>query len=518
MDNRPNIVMVLTDDQGCWSLGSYGNKEVITPNIDKLAKNGMKFDNFYCTSPVCSPARASIMTGKMPSQHGVLDWLGGGAVNKEEFKDIKINYKKSLIYLTEQPENVDLLSDDDEITFEHTESYQRYMNFEKGDIDFLENQKTFAEILKDKGYKCGLSGKWHLGTARHAHAGFDFWEPIVKGGTNYMLSTIFKNGKVEVKNSYVTDLITNEALNFISQNKTDETFFLSVNYTAPHDPWIKEEQPKEILDLYENCKFESYPNEEPNPTQVAKRTRPKNDQQLNDFRQVYYTCITAMDIGVGKIVDQLEKDGKMDNTIIIFTSDNGMNMGHHGIWGKGNGTFPVNMFETSVKVPFIIYGKGVTNTTKDCKTLVSHYDLFPTILEIAGLPPEEISEHTKGLPGTSICPLLDGSNESIREEVVVYDEYGPTRMVRTETHKLIYRTPFGPHELYDLVNDPDERKNLIDNPEYQNIKHELYQKLSDWFYKYTTDKYDGRKFPVDGDGQMERLENYGTDKTVFKKF
>lgn len=515
---KPNIVLILTDDQGYWSLGSYGNKEVISPNLDRLAAEGIKFDNCYCTSPVCSPARASIMTGKMPSQHGVLDWLGGGAIDKKECRDLKINHKKSWIYLADQSQNREEIPEDEEITFEKTATYQRYMNFERGDIDFLEGQKTFAEILKDNGYSCGLSGKWHLGSARYPHKGFDFWEPIIKGGTNYRLGTFFKDGKPVIKEGYVTDLITDEALRFISDTDSEQPFFLSVNYNAPHDPWMREDQPEELLKLYEECEFSSYPDEPDNPTQVAKRTRPKSPEQLREFRQVYYACITGMDRGVGRIVERLEQEGKLDNTIIIFTADNGMNLGHHGIWGKGNGTFPINMYETSVKVPCIVYGKRFTGRTGDCRTLISHYDLFPTILDLAGISEEEISEYTKELPGTSILPVIDGSKEEIREDVVVYDEYGPTRMVRTREYKLIYRTPFGPHELYDLKKDPDERVNEIKNPEYQKVKEMLYQKLAGWFERYTVDKYDGRKYPVDGDGQMERLENYGTDKTVFKSF
>lgn len=515
---KPNIVLIITDDQGYWSLGAYGNREVISPNLDRLAREGIKFDNCYCTSPVCSPARASIMTGKMPSQHGVLDWLGGGAVKKEECREIRINHKKSWIYLADQSKSPEEIPEDEEISFEETATYQRYMNFEKGDIDFLEGQKTFAEILKEKGYRCGLAGKWHLGAARAPHKGFDFWEPLVKGGTNYSQGLFFQDGKPVIREGYVTDLITEDALRFISQNDGDQPFFISVNYNAPHDPWIREDQPEELLKLYEDCSFSSYPNEPDHPDQVAKRTRPQNEEQLREFRQIYYACITGMDRGVGRIVEQLESEGKLDDTIVIFTADNGMNMGHHGIWGKGNGTFPVNMYETSVKVPCIVYGKRFVKKNGDCKALISHYDLFPTILEAAGVKAEEREAYTRELPGTSILPVLEGGREEVREDVVVYDEYGPSRMVRTRDYKLIYRTPFGPHELYDLKKDPDERQNQIGNPEYQGIKKELYRKLSGWFENYSDPKYDGRQYPVDGDGQMERLENYGTVRTVFRSF
>lgn len=510
--------MILTDDQGYWSLGAYGNHEVISPNLDNLARQGMLFEHCYCTSPVCSPARASIMTGKMPSQHGVLDWLGGGAIEKTECKDIKINHKKSWIYLEDRNEDRDNIPENEEITYERTREYQRFMNFERGDINFLEGQKTFAEILNEQGYHCGLSGKWHLGSARNPHKGFEFWEPLIKGGTDYNLGLFFKDGKPIVKEGYVTDLITNEAIRFLENQSPKEPFFLSVNYNAPHDPWIREDQPEELVAVYADCPFESYPDEPLHKNQVERRNIPRTEEQLKEFRQVYYACITGMDRGVGRIIDSLEKGGFLDNTLIVFTSDNGMNMGHHGIWGKGNGTFPVNMYETSVKVPCIMYGKAWIKTPGVSEALISHYDFFPTFLELAGMTKDEIECYMENLPGESILPVLMGEVQQIREDVVVFDEYGPTRMIRSEEYKLIYRTPFGPHELFDLRKDPEERNNVIEKPEYQDIKKKLYQKMEQWFEKHTVEKYDGRHYPVDGDGQMERVEYYGTNKTVFRKF
>lgn len=516
--SKPNIVLILTDDQGTWSLGSYGNPEVITPNLDTLAEKGIRFDNFYCTSPVCSPARASVMTGKMPSQHGILDWLGGGAINKEEMRDLPIPYKRSLSKLAEQPENPDAIGDDEMTTFSMTESYQRYSLYELSHIDFLDKHKTFAEILNEHGYRCGLSGKWHLGSAKEPHRGFDFWEPIIKGGTNYDLGSFFKDGKPVIKDGYVTDLITEEALRFLDQTSDETPFFLSVNFNAPHDPWLPEEHPQEVLSLYDNCDLSYYPDEPRHPDQDPKRTQPKSEAQKRQYQQVYYTCVTAMDRCVGQIIEKLRQQNRIDNTLVLFLSDNGMNLGHHGIWGKGNGTFPVNMYETSVKVPFIAYGYGVENTQHDCQTLVSQYDIFPTILELAEIPQNEIDSYTQGLPGSSMLSLFSGTKTHIRDEVVVFDEYGPTRMVRTQTHKLIYRTPFGPHELYDLQKDPDERNNVIDDVAYACIKSQLFETLSDWFACFSCAQYDGRQFPVDGNGQLERLENYGTSKKVFRKF
>ena len=206
-----------------------------------------------------------------------------------------------------------------------------------------------------------------------------------------------------------------------------------------------------------------------------------------------------------------------ENTVVIFLADNGFNLGHHGVWGKGNGTFPMNMYESSVKVPCIIWGAGVKDHTVN-EALVSQYDLFPTILELADIEDEKTRKYMETLPGKSLTPILSGEKEKIREEVVVYEEYGPVRMIRNDRFKLVYRTPYGPHELYDLQSDPNEEQNLIASPKHREIRNHLFRQLEKWFEEYTDERYDGRKFPVMGDGQMERLEEFGTDKTVFKSF
>ena len=518
-DKKPNIVFILSDDQGAWSLGSYGNREIISPNLDCLAEEGMRFETFYCTSPVCSPARASILTGKMPSQHGILDWLGGGSVKKRDFEGIRINLKKSVPYLMKAPENVMNIADDEQIGFEETVSYQRYMSFEKEEIQYLKDHICYTEVLQKSGYECGLAGKWHLGDSAHPQKGFEFWEVIARGGTNYMLPEYIRHGRIKLEHEYVTDLITEDALSFIEEkSKKDVPFYLSVHYTAPHDPWEKQDQPEDIWNLYNECPFDSIPDEERHPWQAAFRTCPRNDEERKYYAQGYYTCITAMDKNIGRILELLKEKNLIDNTIIIFSSDNGFNLGHHGIWGKGNGTFPLNMYESSVKVPFIIYGKGQVLQGKLCRTLVSQYDIFPTLLELAGCSAAEIQDYMEQLPGRSFAGLLDGSKNAIRDEVVIYDEYGPVRMIRDERYKLVYRTPYGPHELYDLENDPQELSNLIDIPEYRNRKIEMYGRLKDWFERYTDERYDGTLYPVDGEGQMNRLEKYGTDSVVFRSF
>ena len=205
-----------------------------------------------------------------------------------------------------------------------------------------------------------------------------------------------------------------------------------------------------------------------------------------------------MDANVGRILDRLEADGLLDSTMIVFTSDNGSNMGHHGIVGKGNGTYPMNMYETSVKVPGIFAWPGHIPQGVVSQTMVSHYDFMPTLLEMCGVP----YQPKKELPGRSFARVLTGESDSFRDEVVVYDEYGPVRMIRTREWKLVHRYPDGPDELYDLVNDPGERDNRIDEPALQALRQAMQARLTHWFDCYVDPALDGSREDVRGGGQL----------------
>ncbi|MEG0294811.1 sulfatase-like hydrolase/transferase [Enterococcus sp.] len=512
---KPNILFILSDDQGSYTLGSYGNEEAITPNLDSLANEGMQFENFYCTSPVCSPARASILTGKMPSQHGIYDWLGGGSVNKEEYKDLPINHKRSLPYLMNKPENPEEISENETIPFSETESYQFFMPYEKGPIQFMDEHLTYTEILKQNGYTCGLSGKWHLGDSKTAQKGFDYWEVIARGGTNYMLPEYIRDGKIVLEEEYVTDIITNDAIKFIEQQSAEQPFYLSVHYTAPHDPWDQQDQPEDIWNLYNNCEFNQIPQEIKHKDQVKWSFFPKDKAERDYALQGYFTTLTAMDQSIGKLVESLKKQDLWENTVLFFMADNGFNLGHHGIWGKGNGTLPLNLFETSVKVPCIVVGPGVEKG-QISKTLVSQYDVFPTILELAQCDTKNLVDYLATLPGSSMVPLLSNDKEKIREKVVIFDEYGPARMIRQDDFKLIYRYPYGPHELYDLKNDPTEVSNLYYLPQYLDIRNKLNKELFDWFDEFGTGKYDASRLPINGSGQMGHIDQmFDSNQVVF---
>jgi arylsulfatase A-like enzyme len=472
---KPNIVFILSDDQGAWALGCSGNSEVITPNIDSLAHSGIRFNNFFCTSPVCSPARASILTGKIPSQHGVHDWIRKG----------NIDSPKGGLWGKDRP------------------------------VEYLQGHECYTDYLSEAGYECGISGKWHLGASHLPQKGFSSWNVYAFGGGEYFSYSMCVDGKVEDREKYVTDEITDGAVEFLdSRRENASPFYLSVHYTAPHSPWNEKNHPDEFLDLYRDCEFKSTPNLSVHPDQLS--SAPIGDTPHKRFENLtgYYAAITAMDKGVGKIIDKVKSIGEFENTLFIFTSDNGMNMGHHGVWGKGNGTFPLNMYDTSVKVPMIMSMPSALPKGEVEEGMFSQYDIMPTLLDYL-----EIKYDGAGKPGRSFAPLLRGEKISKEnEEVVIFDEYGPVRMIRTDKWKYVHRYPYGEHELYDLANDCDENFNLLAADPTEEIKqktNELRGRLESWFLKYTDKENDGRHFAVKGRGQLNTLSAIRNGEEVF---
>ena len=467
-EQRPNIVFILSDDQGAWAMGCAGNGDIRTPNLDRLAEDGVRFDEFYCASPVCSPARASIVTGKMPSCHGVLDWIEGGNVDTEKYPEMAGHPRFSR---KDQP------------------------------IEYLEGHKTYIEELATNGYVCGLSGKWHLGNNAEKKKGFEKWYTIGAGGcSHYFDPDICEDGVFSAPKRYITDLITEKAVEYIGEfSRQEKPFYLSVHYTAPHSPWEEEQHKKEYLDWYKDCSFTATPDLPVHPDQVASAPVGDTPEKRAENLRGYYAAISAMDAGIGTILSKLEQEGLSDNTIVIFTADNGMNMGHHGIWGKGNGTYPQNMYDTAIKVPLIIRMPGGKKGAV-CHQMASQYDFYPTMLELAGCSWEKEPMQ----PGKSIVSLIRQPEEEAPDRVVVFDEYSNTRMIRTKKWKYVDRYPDGPNQLFDMEKDPEELENLYGNSAYEGTVLELKAAMERWFDAYTKEENDGRKYKVTGSGQLDR--------------
>lgn len=418
---RPNVVMVMTDDHGAWATGCYGCKEMHTPNLDRLAAGGARFTRAFACTPVCSPSRMTYITGRLPSRHGVQDWL--------------------------RPED----------------------SFGPTSPRWLEGQTTYTEILARHGYTLGLCGKWHMGQDDHAQAGFTSWCTVPGGGGTYKDPEFVENGRHVKITGYKTDHVGDCAVDFLDRHHKDP-FYLLVPFYAPHTPYNY--QPERYRQFFTNSQFSCFPDTPMNPWQNAGLARLHGSR---DAKLAYSSLIAGMDANLGRILKRLEDLGVRNNTLVVFTADQGWCAGQHGVWGKGNGTWPFNMYEESLHVPLIWNHPGRIRAGVTPRPMVSSYDYFPTILEYLGID----APHDPARVGRSYAPFLHGKNPAWRNRL--YFEYEYVRGVRTENLKYIQRTKEWPSELYDLEADPGETKNRIDDPSYRKQREALQQDLTQFF-------------------------------------
>lgn len=418
---RTNVVMFMTDDHGAWALGCYGCRDMHTPNVDRLAAGGARFTNAFACTPVCSPSRMTYMTGLLPSHHGVQDWL----IAEDSYGPTSHRY--------------------------------------------LEGHTTYAELLAGAGYTLGLSGKWHMGEDDKAQSGFRYWNTVPGGGGTYKDPVFVENGERVPIHGYKTDHVGDCAIRFLDQYHRDP-FYLLVPFYAPHTPFNY--QPEEYRRYFDHSPFSCFPDLPMNPWQNRGLA---NLHGSRDAKQAYCSLIAGMDHNVGRILQRLEELGVRDNTLVVFTADQGWNAGHHGVWGKGNGTWPLNMYEQSLRVPLIWNHPGHIRPGLQPAPMVSSYDYFPAILEYLGVhaPPDPKRV------GRSYAPFLRGQTPAWRNRL--YFEYEYVRGIRTPNLKYIQRTKEWPSELYDLEADPGETKNVVNDPAYAAQRNALRADLTRFF-------------------------------------
>lgn len=440
----PNILVFLSDDHGRWLQQAYGNSEVKTPTMQRLAEQGVKFTQAYTTSPVCSPARASFFTGRMPSQHGIHDWI--------------------------------------------EERQAAYMH------PWLQGQTILPELLQEAGYRTGLVGKWHCGFERMPQRGFDFWFSYwVSQYPHTGTQNFSDNGRHIVAKGFQSPLLSEQAQNFLEQSGP-EPFFLFVGFTDTHSPHSA--MPVALLAEYEHATFRDIPKEKflsvHGVTQCPVSNR--RDVEEQKLRQ-YYAAASSIDHEMGKILDQLEALGKLDNTLVVYTSDHGLNAGHHGVWEKGNATIPQNFFEESIRVPCTVsWPAGGIGRNVESSLIVNHCDLFATLLDVAGVSLDNARLKKINSPGQSYLAQLRGlSDTPIREDVIC--EYGNARMIVCDQYKLILRYPFKNrvfgHELYDLRADPCETVNIFGQKLHTARIQLMSEKLHAFFRHYSDPLKDG---------------------------
>jgi arylsulfatase A-like enzyme len=438
---RPNVVLIVTDNQAAWTLGCYGNPDIRTRNIDRLAREGTLFERCYSSNAVCSPTRATLLTGLIPSQHGVHNYLSAGHPQLGP------------------------------------RAYCTIAEF-----------RSLPEILADAGYVCGLSGKWHLGDSLHPQEGFSYWVTMPHGHTTtFYNADVIEDGKQHQEPEYLTDFWTDHGIRFIEQNK-DRPFFLLLTYNGPYGLGESMSKParNRHAAYYADRDLKSFPREKMHPWLHANKRNFNNHVAM----QRYAAEISGVDDGVGRILDTLTKHKLDNNTLVIFTADQGLAGGHGGFWGMGDHTRPRTARDPMIHTPLIFRHPNHIAAGTRSDILVSNYDFLPTVLDYLDLKKQTPTNPL--LPGHSYAAALrddEGAN-AMKWNDVVYFEYEDTRAIRTPAWKFIRRHPNGPNELYDLKHDPDERKSLLEQPAHATVQKELSDRLSAFFEKYADPRYD----------------------------
>ncbi|MBL0745548.1 arylsulfatase [Chryseolinea lacunae] len=413
--NRPNIIFIMTDDQGYGDFGFTGNPYVKTPNIDKLAAKSTRLTNFH-QSPVCAPTRASLLTGRYHQRTGVHDTYNNGAI-------------------------------------------------------MATDETTLAELLAAAGYKTAIAGKWHLGENyghRPSEQGFlyslihhgggigqpgDPIENFVRTDSSYFDPVLYENNKPVKTKGYCTDIFTDAGIKFICENKSGP-FFLYLSYNAPHTPL---QVPQRYDDLYKDITFQSALD-----TQADKPWSKMTAKDKADARHAY-ALITNIDDNVGRVLAAVKSQGLESNTIIIFTTDNGNQQLRFNTGFKG---LKASVYEGGTRVVHLVSGKGIVPENKESNALLAHVDVLPTLLEATGTTlPAGLT-----LDGQSAWPILLGKKQTAGRAFYNAwnrgwpEPYQSAAFYRGD-YKLVANNADGndlnTFELYDLKTDPYEQNNLV---------------------------------------------------------
>ena len=432
----PNIVVFFSDDHAQWALPCYGNSEIIAPNITHLAETGAVIRNAFTPCPVCSPARASFWTGLYPSQHGIHDHLA-----------------------------------------ENDEAVQR--------TAWLAGIPTLGDFLHDAGYTTGLCGKWHCGAGESPKSGFDYWYSAWRKTPKYnsLINKYSDQGRVVERSGYDTQIISDAAIEFLRKREAEKPFFLFVGYATTHNPWIN--RPERLVSHYRKATFRDIPSDTPYAFGEA-GTHPVAPEDPREALAQYYASVTMIDEGVGRVLDELDAQGERDETLIVYTSDHGLNMGHHGIWGKGNGSEPLNMLEESIGVPLILNQPGVIEGGQRRSEFVNHTDLFETLLHAAAVESDGLTTS-----GRSFLDRFSTEDSAPGWANTYVGEYGPVRVIRDERYKLVWRYEGGENLLHDLEQDPRETVNRYDDANYGAVVDSMRTQLEQFFARYEVAEHSG---------------------------
>jgi arylsulfatase A-like enzyme len=488
--DRPNIIFIMSDDHAAHAISAYGSRVNKTPNIDRLAREGVLLRNVFATNSICTPSRATILTGQYSHLNGV------PVFNR-----------------------------------------------------FDSSRVTVARLLQQSGYYTGMIGKWHLGSDP---VGFDRWEILPGQGSYTNPITYNATGEHTYTGQYVTDVITDLALDFLKARPRNKPFFLMLHHKAPHRPWepdaahraqfanrwipesdtlwdsyatrtdaLHENEQRVVNDLtrrdlklvppdgLQGAELTKWLGVKPDSVTVTRDGKPTTLSgealgrwKYQRYMQDYLATIQSVDDNIGRVLAFLDSNGLARNTIVIYTSDQGFFLGDHGLFDKRF------MYEESLRMPFLVRWPAAIKAGTTAAAMALNVDFAPTFLDAAGVavPPE--------MQGRSLVPVLRGRTPADWRTSMYYRYYHDpgdhnTRAhygVRTETHKLIYYWKKDQWELFDLVNDPRELHNLYGEPGHEQITASLKAELLRLKKAMRDDDQFANEQPPNGvDGPVARL-------------
>ena len=455
--SRPNILFIMSDDHASHAMSCYGSRINQTPNLDRIAQNGMILQNCFCVNSICTPSRANILTGQYSHRNGIKT-------------------------LADQ---------------------------------FDGRTAHVGKMLQESGYQTAMIGKWHLGHGEpYNPTGFDYWNVLPGQGLYHNPVMINEEGQ-QVYQGYATDLITDFSLNWLENRNLERPFFLMCHHKAPHRPWDSDDKHAQMYEDYDIPLPETFFDNYANRSNAAKEAKMRVAQDMNEqdlkieklgpppeglsvaqladwkyqrYIKEYLRCVASIDDNVGRLLDYLDEFDLTDNTMVIYTSDQGFFLGDHGWYDKRF------MYEESLRMPFVVSYPPEIEPGSSCNAMALNVDFAETWLDYAGLPiPDDMQ-------GKSLRPLFNGETPEGWQTSMYYRywmhlthhyvaaHYG----VRTSRYKLIYyygealgtagsvdesKTP--EWELFDLEKDPLEMNNVYDHPDYADVvvdlKEELYR-------------------------------------------
>ena len=474
---RPNIIFIMSDDHAAHAISAYGSRVNHTPHLDRIAEEGMRLDAVYCTNSICSPSRASILTGTYSHMNGVSSiWT-------------EMDYRVP----------------------------------------------TFIDVLHGDGYKTAMFGKWHLGEhGRSLPRGFDAWKIFPGQGDYVDPEMIDANGAAKVP-GYATDIVTDLSIDWIDALDADQPFAMMVHHKAPHRPWIPDEkhkhlyadgqipEPDTFFDDYESRSkavrgvhmtiaddmgADDLKQEVPEHLRGEENRAARMSWKYQIYMRDYLQCIQSIDDNVGRLLDHLEEKGLAENTLVVYTSDQGFFLGDHDWFDKRL------MFDQSLQMPMLMKWPAEIAAGSRCEAIITNVDFAATFLDIAGV---DVDAALPTSQGRSFRALLRGEEVEDWPDAAYYRYWehddpihaAPAHYgIRTKDHKLIYyygaglgvpgasETVFEPEwELYDLNADPTEVRNVADDPAYAEIKAELETKLAEYQKHYQDEPYVGPSTP-----------------------